>query len=338
MLRCPQLGCSLLRHVNLTPLRAGLATPTCHHRRQRLLFSTYTSEQTRDGGCNGRVKINIETDLDHTQVAYLDVSKPVLNPTLPSPSCAHHDLSSFVAYARRTGLSTASSTYKGTYYEYLTILTLRRYGFDLVRVGGRGDEGIDLVGTWRVPSLVGAVVAGSEKGGDENASGSHVDGVQTQALRVLIQCKRFGLKSSLGPSVIRELEGAMQGVNVPVGWRGPGVLGILVGPRSATKGVRNAIAGTRRAMSWVMLEAEEFGEEEVDISSERVEEGDLFHAQRYVGKVRQILWNKAASTLGLEGLEVVAKYDGIARGQDGQGEVNKEVVLMWQGKVMSGLD
>src|SRR5271170_7877934 len=133
MLRCPQLGCSLLRHVNLAPLRAGLAAPTCH-RRQRLLLSTYTSERTPDSGCNGRVKINIETDLDHTPVADLDVSKPVLNPTLPCPSRTHHDLSSFVAYARRTGLSTASNTYKGTYYEYLTILTLRRYGLDLVRV------------------------------------------------------------------------------------------------------------------------------------------------------------------------------------------------------------
>jgi hypothetical protein len=48
-----------------------------------------------------------------------------------------------------------------------------------------------------------------------------------------------------------------------------------------------------------------------------------------LGRVCQMLWNRAASEMGLEGLEVVMKYDGT---RVENGEVGKEVKLMWQGK------
>ncbi|KAL2431062.1 hypothetical protein ABEF95_002926 [Exophiala dermatitidis] len=65
----------------------------------------------------------------------------------------HNDLASFHRHARRTGLSPSSTVYTGTCYEYLAQKTLRRYGFELSRVGGRGDRGVDLVGVWRVGNV-----------------------------------------------------------------------------------------------------------------------------------------------------------------------------------------
>jgi len=69
------------------------------------------------------------------------------------------------------------------------------------------DYGIDLLGTWSVPSAL-------------------------QPLKVLIQCKAFARK--IEPSQARELEGAF--VGAPIGWREAGVLGLLVSQKSATKG------------------------------------------------------------------------------------------------------
>ena len=105
-------------------------------------------------------------------------------------------------------------------------------------------------------------------------------------------------------------------VGAPSGWRGQGVLGFLVSTREATKGVRDAMGRSRWAMGWVMLE-----------SDPQSEDGR--------GKVRQVLWNKAASEVGLEGLSVTVKYDGA---DVQEGAVGKECVLMWQGKSVSGLD
>lgn len=118
--------------------------------------------------------------------------------------------------------------------------------------------------------------------------------------------------------MIRELEGAF--VGAPSGWRGKGILGVLVSPREATKGVRDAMGRSRWPMCWVMLEMQPRGNEEG---------GDGR------GKVKQVLWNKAASELGLEGLGVTVKYDS-ANGVD-EG-VGKECALMWDGRPVPGLD
>ena len=130
-----------------------------------------------------------------------------------------------------------------------------------------------------------------------------------------MQCKAF--KAKLSPNLIRELEGAF--VGAPVGMRGKGVVGVLVSPREATKGVREAMGRSRWPMVWVMLEV-----------PQREKEDSM-----RIGKIRQMLWNKAAVEVGLEGLDVTMRY---GKALEKEHEVGKECALMWQGKPVPGLD
>lgn len=148
-----------------------------------------------------------------------------LNSTLiypDPPTNNHHDLLSFLTYADRSGLDQKSTLYVGTHYEYTVAQVLSKYGFYLKRVGGHSDYGIDLLGTWTVPS-------------------------SKEPLRVLAQCKAIARKSS--PNLVRELEGAF--VGAPVGWKGHGVLGVFVTEKPATKGVRDSLARSRWPMCFV---------------------------------------------------------------------------------------
>lgn len=197
----------------------------------------------------------------------------------------HHDLPSFLNYANRIGLSPTSTSYVGTYYEYAVQNTLRRLGFSLTRVGGRDDSGVDLLGTWHLPS-------------------------NPHPLRVIVQCK--ALKGKLGPNLVRELEGAF--IGAPNGWRGEGVLGILVSPKSATKGVREAMGRCRWAMGWIMVDNQEG-----------------------MGRVRQLLWNRTAARIGLEGVTVTMKYGEKKDGQEGEGGLDGECVLLWKDRPIEAL-
>lgn len=148
-----------------------------------------------------------------------------LNSTLiypDPPTNNHHDLPSFLAYADRSGLDQKSTLYVGTHYEYTVAQVLSQYGFYLKRVGGHSDYGIDLLGTWTVPS-------------------------SKEPLRVLAQCKAIARKST--PNLVRELEGAF--VGAPVGWKGHGVLGVFVTEKAATKGVRDSLARSRWPMCFI---------------------------------------------------------------------------------------
>ncbi|KAL2008614.1 hypothetical protein VTN00DRAFT_6808 [Thermoascus crustaceus] len=202
-------------------------------------------------------------------------------PIPPRPaSQAHDDLPSFLAYSKRTDLPTTSTTYVGTHYEYTVLQSLRRFAFTLHRVGGRDDAGIDLVGTWHLPD-------------------------RESALRVIVQCK--ALKSRLGPNLVRELEGTFR--NSPVGWRTNDKLGILVSPREATKGVRDAMARSGYPLLWMMMEQD--------------------------GVVRQALWNaKAEEQLGLVPLGVETRY----RGGESSQPMQKEMVLTWNGEELPDMD
>ena len=195
----------------------------------------------------------------------------------------HDDLPSFLDYASRIGLSPTSTTYVGTCYEYIVQSTLRRLGFSLIRIGGRNDSGVDLHGTWHLPT-------------------------NPYPLHVIMQCK--ALKGRLGPNLVRELEGAF--IGAPAGWRGEGVLGILVSPKSATTGVREAIGRSKWAMGWIMVENED-GK----------------------GRVRQMLWNRAAAKIGLEGVTVTMRYG--ERKDDGEGGLKGECVLLWKDRPIEGL-
>lgn len=139
-----------------------------------------------------------------------------------APTTAHHDLASFLAYAKRINLNKASTTFIGTHFEYTVAAALSDYGLHLRRVGGQSDLGIDLLGTWSVPSS------------------------PSQPLKVVLQCKAV---TSPRPHLLRELEGAFVGASP--GWRGRDVLGFLVTNGTATDGMRSAMARSRWPMGCI---------------------------------------------------------------------------------------
>jgi len=193
------------------------------------------------------------------------------NLTYPeSQSPNHHDLPSFLEYASRISMDVKSTTYVGTHYEYTAQSALERLGMSLKRIGGKSDYGIDLLGTWSLPSAA-------------------------EPLKVLIQCKAFARK--IEPAQARELEGAF--VGAPTGWRGVGVLGLLVSQKPATKGVREALGRSRWPMGYVLCTPE--------------------------GKILQMMWNRRAEQEGLEDISVGLKYAGGDAAQ-------KEVLLTWKGE------
>lgn len=145
--------------------------------------------------------------------------------TLLHNTSPHHDsLPSFLEYADRTSLSSNSTVYRGTHYEYTVAERLSYYGFELVRTGKSNDLGIDLVGRWSLPST-------------------------PSELRVIVQCKA----TKPQPSMIRELEGAY--VGAPAGWHGADVLAILVCSKEATKGVRDAVQRSRLPLCVLQITA-----------------------------------------------------------------------------------
>ncbi|UKZ73789.1 hypothetical protein TrVFT333_001441 [Trichoderma virens FT-333] len=181
-----------------------------------------------------------------------------------SSSPPHSDLESFLEDAKRRGLDEKSPLFTGTRYEYLVAERLARYGFSLRRIGGASDFGVDLVGEWTVPATTTALSSSSSS-------------AASRAIRVLVQCKA-GIQR-VGPHMIRELEGSFAGA--PAGWRGNGVLGLLVAERTATKGMREALGRADVPMGYFCCS------------------GD--------GVVRQMLWNQRAEDEGLEGVGVALK-------------------------------
>lgn len=204
-------------------------------------------------------------------------------PSAPSPPTQqHNDLPTFLSYAERTALPLTSTVYVGTLYEYTVLQSLRRYALALHRIGGRDDAGIDLVGTWHLPERE-----------------------RERALRVLVQCK--ALKTKLGPNLVRELEGALR--QAPVGWRTGQTVGVLVSPREATKGVRDALARSSYPLCWMMVELD--------------------------GTLKQALWNARFEELGAGPLGVETRYGTAA---EEPGSLTKEVVLTWDGTDIPDMD
>ncbi|TAQ91082.1 hypothetical protein B7494_g655 [Chlorociboria aeruginascens] len=193
---------------------------------------------------------------------------------LPDPQTFnHHDLPSFLEYAKRIEMDQESTVYRGTHYEYTVQIALKRLGIFLQHTGGKSDSGIDLLGTWSLPN-------------------------NPQPLKVFVQCK--ALAEKVKPSVARELEGTFAGA--PQGWRGSGVLALLVTQKAATKGVREALGQSRWPMAYVLCNSK--------------------------GNIFQMMWNKTAKEQGLEGLEVGLRYTG------GE-QTEKEIVLTWKGAILN---
>ncbi|KAI9371294.1 hypothetical protein BJX61DRAFT_543832 [Aspergillus egyptiacus] len=208
----------------------------------------------------------------------------------PPPSASHNDLPSFLAYATRTNLPASTTTYQGTLYEYTVQSHLRNLAFALHRVGGRSDLGIDLSGTWHVGA----------------------NQVLDPPIRVIVQCK--ALKAKIGPHVVRELEG-VTARHVPRG------AGVLVSPREATRGVREALGRSGMPLIWMMVE--------------------------WSGRVRQVLWNGKVEGLGLAGLGVEVRYFANANAntnananleEGGDGGGSEEARLTWDGGDIQTMD
>lgn len=134
------------------------------------------------------------------------------------PNTTHNDLKSFLEHAERIGLDKNTTGFVGTHFEYISMVALQRFGFQLKRVGASSDCGIDLLGTWRIPS-------------------THFP------ITVLVQCKAI---KQPRPNLIRELEGSFAAA--PAGWRSTYNLGVLVTERPATKGMREAMGRSRWPM------------------------------------------------------------------------------------------
>lgn len=206
-------------------------------------------------------------------------------PSPPSPpSQHHHDLATFLSYAEHISLPASSTVHVGTHYEYTVLQTLRQYALNLNRIGGRDDAGIDLVGTWHLPERE-----------------------QERALRVLVQCK--SLKAKVGPNIVRELEGTFR--QAPVGWRTDQTVGVLVSPREATKGVRDALARSTYPIFWMMIERD--------------------------GTLKQALWNSRAEELGLGPLGVETRYGAATEGVASD-LVTKQIALTWDGSDIPDMD
>ena len=139
----------------------------------------------------------------------------------------HKDLRSFEAYTDRTGLNRSSTVYRGTRYEYTTLNALNRLFLDLERTGGRGDRGIDLLGSWNLPAFA-------------------------HPIRVLVSCKSHAKVVQV--NWVRELEGLSAGD--PRGTNNGRVIGLLVAKGEATIGVRDALARSQLPLGFINVTLE----------------------------------------------------------------------------------
>ena len=118
-------------------------------------------------------------------------------------------------------------------------------------------------------------------------------------MKVLLQCKAFTTK--IGPRFIRELEGSF--VGAPAHWHGNGVMGFLVAPSEATKGMRDALVKSKLPLGFMQVTRE--------------------------GRVLQMVWNQQANLWGLEGYGVTMKY--------GKTKDEQEVVMTQDGTTIMSL-
>ena len=135
----------------------------------------------------------------------------------------HNDLQSFLAFAKKNKLSTETTVYKGTLYEYTVMESLKQFGFHLHRTGKSNDKGIDLLGHWKLPG-------------------------KPYEVKVLLQCK----VSRGVPATIRELEGAYAGA--PSEWQGDNVLALLATSKTLTKGVLEGVQRSQSSLGALHIE------------------------------------------------------------------------------------
>ncbi|KAI4716570.1 hypothetical protein E4T48_07229 [Aureobasidium sp. EXF-10727] len=198
--------------ASVSPVDSDTAPPKRRGRPKKVIdASDDTSEQTSSEPPKKRTRKPKTPNEDHLAISH--------------GSQHHASLAEFLSYADTANLSPTSTVYRGTLYEYTVLDALKRLAFSLTRVGRASDLGIDLLGTWSIPS-------------------------RPRPLNVLIQCKAEAPK----PSMIRELEGAV--VGAPVRYRGEGTMAVLAAAKEATKGVRDALGRSRLPMAYLNVTTE----------------------------------------------------------------------------------
>ena len=159
---------------------------------------------------------------------YLPFANPKVCLRYGSTKATHNDLESFLAYANTTNLSTTSTYYRGTLYEYTVLQALRYFNICLHRTGGTDDKGLDLRGRWVLPH--------------------HND--YSEGIPVVVQCKAE--KKPVGPKYMRELEGATTAED-------PDTIILLAALSRSTLGARKVMMGSEKAMGMVAVQSYEEG-------------------------------------------------------------------------------
>ena len=139
-----------------------------------------------------------------------------------STKATHSDIESFLTHATSTNLSTKSTYFVGTLYEYTVLRALRTFNICLHRTGGTDDRGVDLRGRWILPHHT-----------------QYSDGVP-----VLVQCKAE--KRPMGPKYLRELEGATASEELDT-------VILLATLSRFTDGARRVVMGSDRPMGVVVV-------------------------------------------------------------------------------------
>lgn len=132
----------------------------------------------------------------------------------------HHDLRSYLEYAKKSGVDQTSNVFKGTKYEYLVIDTLKSYGLELNSIGRRGDRGKDFEGVWKLHKH-------TKK--------------QPNVMWVIGQCKA----RKVGPKEVRELDGTSSGNRE--------CTRLLVSNSKSSKGTSEAIQASSTPMAFLQV-------------------------------------------------------------------------------------
>lgn len=140
----------------------------------------------------------------------------------------HSTLEQFFSHARRSNLSQRTTVFVGTHYEYTVINALRKLGVCVTRTGGAGDRGVDAKGFWCLPdpdadadaalNFQGALDERDGRSSVNATTGLSAPGSTTNStprpashkVQLIVQCK--SLRSKPDPKHVRELEGALTGV------------------------------------------------------------------------------------------------------------------------------
>lgn len=124
----------------------------------------------------------------------LDLRSPLRQRKCAADGPTHaHPSKGSVASTSSDGVIPESTVARGTRFELDTLMYLSSLGMNLDRVGGRNDQGTDLLGWWNIQW--------------PRRNEPHSAALQGLKMRVIVQCKAE--KRPLGPRFLREFEGTL---------------------------------------------------------------------------------------------------------------------------------